>query len=139
MPTNKLAKNPGGRPPAITEEVEQKLESVLRLDVSDKVACEYAGISRDTYYRTLKDNQEFSDRMTTAKNYARIAAGQVVVQAIVKDKDVASAKWWLEKRHGKEFSSNPEIVFEDNRQVNLSVNHEQVAKRLYRLLQKSDL
>jgi hypothetical protein len=131
----KPKKLPTGRPPKLSLEPEimDKLESVLRLGVSDKMACEYANVSRDTYYKWLKIDKSFSDRMMTAKNYARIAAGQVVVQAIVKDKDVASARWWLEKKHSDEFKSKPDFVTENKTQINFFSNYEQLAEQLYRL------
>jgi len=96
--------NLGGRPTKIADAV-VKLEEVFKLGVNDSVACSYAGINRDTYYRWLNANKGFSDRMEAAKNYAYIAATQNVVTDIVNKKSVDTAKWYLEKKHSKEYKS----------------------------------
>ena len=102
-----------GRPTVIDDECVRKLESVFQLGVNDQTACLYAGISRDTFYDHIKHDQEFSDKMALAKEYARIAAGQVVVQAI-NNKDVNTAKWWLEKKYPQEFGGSPQVVQQIN-------------------------
>lgn len=99
-----------GRPTKYSEEIVRKLESILQLGVSDIVACQYARISRDTFYKWLSENSEFSDRITSAKQLVTIAAGQVVTQAIIKDKDVHTAKWWLERKAPEEFADKREVA-----------------------------
>lgn len=96
-----------GRPLSITPAVVGKLVDIFRLGVTDTLACSHAGISRDTFYDHLERDPSFADEMASAKNYARIAAGQVVVQDIKKG-NVDSAKWWLEKKHSDEFGSKGE-------------------------------
>jgi hypothetical protein len=91
-----------GRPTKYDEKIVEQLVKVFELDVPDKTACEYVGLSPDTYYRWLKEKPDFSDRIVKAKRYARIASGSVVKEAIEK-KDVQSARWWLEKKHPDEF------------------------------------
>ena len=95
--------NSVGRPEVITEEVVQKLESILQLGVSDGMACQYAKIGRTTFYKKLKEDEEFADRIQSAKDLVTISAGQVVTKAIVKDKDLTTAKWWLERKAPDEF------------------------------------
>jgi len=96
--------NKRGRPSKYTEKTVKALEAIHKLAITDAVACSHVRITRETYYSWLKTKPEFSDRMTKAKNYARIAAGSVVTGAI-KDKDVSTARWWLEKKHSDEFKS----------------------------------
>jgi len=112
--TKKITKHPGGRPTKMTEDAVKKLESVFKLAVSDTTACRYADISRITYYDWLKKDEEFSNRMSKAKEYARLAAGNVVMDAIVKDKDVNTAKWWLEKKCPEEFAQPPSVAQQFN-------------------------
>ncbi len=104
-----LAKHAGGRPTSLDKNVVAKLESIFKLDVSIEVACNYAGIHKTTYHRNIKTKDGFATRMTQAQNYGRIAAGNVVMDAIVKKKDVQTAKWWLEKKHPKEFGGQPAL------------------------------
>lgn len=91
-----------GRPSKYSEEVVKQFEKVFRLDVPDKTAYEYIGVSHQTFHTWLKEKPEFLERITKAKKYARIAAGSVVKEAIDK-KDTQSARWWLEKKHPDEF------------------------------------
>lgn len=100
--TDELA-NGVGRPTVLTEEVVQKLESVFKLGVTIDAACTYANIARSTFYDHYNHDIEFRTKIDTAKDYARIAAGSVVINAIVKDRDVEAAKWWLAKKHPDEF------------------------------------
>jgi hypothetical protein len=102
-----------GRPTVITEEVSKKLEDVLRLGVNDSAACSYAGISRETFYNHVKDDDDFCDRMDNARNYAVIAARQVVVKSIVEDKNLDSSKWYVEKHDIKQVGT------QQNTQVNV--------------------
>ncbi len=97
-----LASTKVGRKTVITEAVVRKLECILQLGVSDALACQYAKISRDTLYNHIKSDPEFSDRIESAKQYAVIAAAQVVVNAIRKN-DVRAAQWWLERKLPEEF------------------------------------
>lgn len=117
-----------GRPTKITREVVRKLESILQLGVSDGIACQYAKISRDTFYDHLKNDPKFSDRIESAKQLVTIAAGQVVTNDIMVNKDVASAKWWLERKAPDEFGdkkAEPPPI-----QVNVGVfNNAAIAKK----------
>jgi hypothetical protein len=94
-----------GRPTDLLPETVTKLEEVLKIGMPIVKAIEYAGISRNTYYRWLNENKEFNDKMTSAQNYARIIAGNLVVKDI-EGGDVNSAKWWLEKKHSDEFGGS---------------------------------
>ena len=127
-------KKTAGRPTAITPDVLAKLEEVFKLDVTVETACRYAGINAATYYRQYKADEDFARRMDKAREFARLAAGQVVMDAIVKDKDTPTARWWLEKKAPKEFAQQPEQL-QDNRQINIFTTHEQLAERLGRLFQ----
>ncbi|MBM3256580.1 MAG: hypothetical protein FJZ04_03905 [Candidatus Moranbacteria bacterium] len=112
--TKALVKKEVGRPTVITEEVVRKLESVFKLGVKDNIACNYAGIPERTYYENLQRNEDFRSKMRAAQNYARIAAGNVVMDDIVHNKDVQTAKWWLEKKHPDEFGNQPLVAQQFN-------------------------
>ena len=87
-----------GRPTSITPDIETKLESIFKIGGTIAEATAYAGIGERTYYDRAKASPEFSQKMEAAKHYADIVAKNVVVDSILKDKDINSAKWWLEKR-----------------------------------------
>ena len=108
-----LQVNKGGRPTIYGEEIVKKLESAYQLGVSDEIASNYAGISKVTLYKWRETYPELVNRLDGAKHYARMAAGAVVVQAI-KDKDVNTAKWWLEKKYPQEFGTQPQVLQQFN-------------------------
>lgn len=111
--TNDITPNPVGRPSVIDADTVQKLVDVFRLGVTDTAACSYAGIARTTFYAWLKNDPEFSNKIEAAKHYAVIAARQVVISSIIKDKDLNTSKWYLEKYDAK--SDAPQV----NTQVNI--------------------
>lgn len=95
--------NVRGRRTVMTEEVVGKLVEIIKLGVTNQTACQYAQINPDTLYSHLKSNPEFSEKIRAAKMFISITARQVIIKAIIEEKDVAAAKWWLEKKHPDEF------------------------------------
>ena len=92
-----------GRPTKIDDECITNLESVFKLAVTDRTACNYVGISTKAFYERYNKDEDFRNKMDRARDYGRLAAGNVVIDAIAKQKDVATARWWLEKKHPDEF------------------------------------
>jgi hypothetical protein len=95
----------------------QKLQAAFQRGFSVVTACKIARISRETYYKTLKESQEFTDIMEGAQEYAKILAGDTIVDVLQdvhrgkKDREtgefipkkyseqtvVNTSKWFLEK------------------------------------------
>lgn len=99
-------KHAGGRPTVITPNVVAKLTEAFKLDVTIEEACLYAGISKDTYYRKVKDNEGFSDEMEQARMYATLRARKTVICQIEQDGDLALK--YLERKRKEEFSPRAE-------------------------------
>lgn len=91
-----------GRPTKLNEDLLKKIEEILKVGGTMKEACSYARITEQSYYRWVKEDKEIVSRMEAARHYADIMAKHVVVKSIVKDKDIETAKWWLEKREFRE-------------------------------------
>jgi hypothetical protein len=60
-------------------------------------ACLQVGIQKTQYYREIKRNKRFSDKMALAQQFATTAARHNIVVAI-NNKDVATSKWYLERK-----------------------------------------
>jgi len=90
-----------GRPTAIVPDTVAKLENIFKVGGNIEEACSYAGINKATYYRHLESDEDFATKMEAAQHYADIVAKNVVVNKIVKDNDLDTAKWWLERREFK--------------------------------------
>lgn len=119
--SRKITKHAGGRPTIYSEEILKKLEDIFKVGGTITEACNCAGISIETYYNWLERYSGLLKRMESAQSYADIAAKQVIVDAIVKGKDQATSKWWLEKHQSKVFGASPAaIVNIQNNNVTLS-------------------
>lgn len=93
-----ITKNLGGRPTKMSEDVTTKLESIFKIGGTIAEAVTYAGISDETYRRWMHENEGFMVKMQAAQHYADVVAKNVVVDSMIKDRDISTAKWWLEKR-----------------------------------------
>lgn len=71
-----------GRPTDMTPSLVTKLMAAFNNGFNVVEACQYGGISKQTYYRWLKEDPEFSDLMEHAKMAPNRKAKEIVVQAI---------------------------------------------------------
>lgn len=56
-----------GRPAKVNYTVMNKLEDALENGANVTEACQYAGISRDTFYRHFRNEKVFADKMKAAR------------------------------------------------------------------------
>ena len=100
------------RPTVVTEEVIQKLEKLFRDGSHIYEACGEVKIDPSTYYKRLKEDPDFSNRMDVAQEYTTEIARAVLSRSI-KRGDRDSAKWWLERRAKERFSPRSELTGAD--------------------------
>lgn len=86
-----------GRPTKLTMPIVKKLEEAFHNDLTIEEACMYAGITRQTYYNWLDENQLFFDKMTEARSGLAIKAKSNVATAIRQGDSQLSFRW-LERR-----------------------------------------
>lgn len=98
-----------GRPTKKTEYITKKLVAIFKLGVNVQTALNYAKISSPLFYTWYNRDNEFKSRIDSAREFGIIASSQVVTTAIVKDKDLETAKWYLERR-SPEFSNAKNTV-----------------------------
>lgn len=106
----KITKSEIGRPTSITEDVVNKLEDIIKMGGTITQACTYAKISREAYYNRYNADPLFHDKMDTAKEYLLVESKQLVHNAIIKDKDLQTAKWYLEKKE----LNQPQVIQQFN-------------------------
>lgn len=63
-----MYRNETGRPPKVTWKVIVKLADSLQHNSTITEACRFAGISRQTYYHYLNNDEVFSIKMEAAMN-----------------------------------------------------------------------
>jgi len=105
-----------GRPTVIVSGSVRKVEDILKVGGTIDEACSYAGIGVRTYHDHMEQNEEFRIKMVAARHYSDVVAKNVVVDSIVKDRDLQSAKWWLEKRQFKD-STRAGVSIDDGNKV----------------------
>ena len=133
METHK--KNNGvGRPTVMTPEVVNKLEQAFSLGCPITVACEYAGISRETIYDYINKNPEFSDRIKQLQGLIGMRARKSIADAINKG-DAKIAFEYLKKKFSDEFGDNP-VVEQRNliteQIVDISIKVDQAIAEMFR-------
>lgn len=102
------SKTKAGRPTVITAEVLQKLEYGFTMGLSDREACLYAGICPSTLYNYCNSTPEFLERKELLKEQPKVRAKFVICDAIEQG-NVATARWYLERKCKDEFSTKYEV------------------------------
>lgn len=103
-----------GRPTLMTSEVIAKLEQAFANAFTDDQACIFAGISKNTLYDYIQRKPEFGNRKEELKSRVDIKAKLALIETITRAKnpklepDMASVKWWLERKCKDEFSLKTE-------------------------------
>lgn len=118
--TDEITPSTVGRPTVLDEPTITKLEEILRIGGKIVAACAYAKIPPQTYYRNLKENDAFRDRMLSAQHYSIIAARSIVIKQMTDEKVLPEertklAQWWLEKHDIKQVTDGTV----QNTQVNI--------------------
>lgn len=99
--SKKKTSNPVGRPTKLTPEVRAKIEEAAALDCSVEEIAYYADISRESFYRWLKEDPEFSDRIDKLRQRPVLKARTEIVKGLDNDKHFAMT--YLTKKRGHEF------------------------------------
>ena len=100
-----------GRPSKLSPNTVTKLVAAFHKGFNDEEATAYAVISRNSYYRWYRENDDFRDKIDQAKLQPNLHAKELIIDAIEKG-DVNSAKWWLERRAKSEFGTRSEVALE---------------------------
>lgn len=103
---------PAGRKTVMTPEVVGKLEQAWSMGCSDLEACLYADICKQSLYDYQAKHPEFVDRKERLKEQLVLKARTVIANAL-NNKDENTAKWYLERKCKKEFSTRQEVTGED--------------------------
>lgn len=102
----KEKKHPGGRPTSVTPEVVLKLEEAFAIGCNVSQACAYADIARNTFYVFLGKNPKYQDRIDELQERPILKARKTIYDNL---QNPETAKWFLERKVSKEFSTKAEI------------------------------
>lgn len=106
---------PAGRKTKYTPETVEKLVTAVKLGATYDLACGYAGISEDTFYRWMNTKPEFSDTIKGAEG-----AGAIIwlgkIEKAASEGNWQAAAWKLERRYPEKFGRS--VI--DQRNIDLS-------------------
>ncbi len=91
-----------GRPTVLDSETVSKLMVTLASGLSVSAACYQSGISRETYYKGLRDNPYFRYKIAHVLDNT-VSSARVLIVARIAQGDISAAKWWLRCRCPEEF------------------------------------
>jgi hypothetical protein len=124
------------RPTKYTPEVVGKLTATIRLGTTYKLACDYAGISTDSFERWRRDNAGFAARIKEAEGAAAVAWLQQIEDAATRGTWQAAA-WKLERRYPQDYGRRAEQVQGPNTEpftFTIGLGDDDVRERLNRKL-----
>jgi len=103
----KKSKSKAGRKPKINEKIVTKLEYAASIDCTVSEMCFHADISRQTYYRWIKEDKKLSDRLEALRSKPVLTAREAVTKG-VKDNPEFALKY-LERKKSAEFGPKQKL------------------------------
>jgi len=85
-----------------TKALINKLLAELEKTPLIQIACDKVGISRNTFYRWMKEDKEFLSRTTEAISLGTGLVNDVAISNVlegIKRKDPMYTKYWLDRKH----------------------------------------
>jgi len=91
-----------GRKTKYTPEVVERITHAIRLGATHRLACLYAGVSHETFYRWLSEKPDFYDAVKLAEGAGAVGWLAKIEQAAQSGEWTAAA-WKLERRYPDEY------------------------------------
>ena len=106
-------KRPKNKKYKLNDAVVTKLEYALKKGHTIESACDFAGVSYQNYKEWARKYPMFETHMKLARDYLKDQALKTI-SYYLEQKDPDIAKWYLERRYGREFGKNPEVMAQFN-------------------------
>lgn len=97
------------------------LKQAFMRDFTEREACHAADISHDTFYRWIRESDEFAEEIEKAKSWLFRKAKQNIVNA-VEAGDPDNSKWLLGRRQKDIYSERQEQTGKDGGKIEHDVN-----------------
>lgn len=91
-----------GRKLKYTPETVELIVQALKLGATERLACEYANISQETYYNWKRNKAEFLEKVKTAQGQAAVVL-LARIQQEAREGSWQAAAWLLERRYPDEY------------------------------------
>lgn len=107
-------KHPGGRPTKYVTETIDKILNAIAVGAPFTHACNYAGISFDTFNEWRKQYSEFSARVKEAEGKA-VVGWLARIETAAKEGNWTAAAWKLERRYAEDFGRKDKVQIDVNK------------------------
>lgn len=104
LPASPTGKKRGPKK-VMTDELKRDLLRYLITGASVRTACSMVGISHMTYYRSLGNDAAWNEHIESLIGSTKYAAEAVMHDAIIEDKSVSAAQWYLKHKHSDEYNT----------------------------------
>lgn len=125
----KKSVNQGGRPTKKEDAVVQKLEHWFHLDMCVETCCEYAGISKQTYYNWITNDEGFSTKMKRAQINLKYLA-HIKLKELIESWDKQVILRWLNRRDKRYWDKIK--IEEEKKHVTITLEHAEKLAKLAR-------
>lgn len=126
-----------GRRTKYTPETVDKLVQAIRLGATYKLACDYAGITFETFNQWRSSKSEFSDAIQKAEG-AGALGWLAKIEAAANDGNWQAAAWKLERRYPKDYGrKHLEITGAEGAPVQIALSDDERADRVAALLESA--
>ena len=114
-----MKKSNAGRPTIMTDLTLKKLNEAFAFSYTNKKACYYTEISKQTLYNYQKDHPEFVDQKEALKQRPILLARQEVIKGLEGNPELALK--FLERKKKDEFSLRSEFTGKDGEDIKFVV------------------
>lgn len=96
---------------AVTDDKIERLLDGLRLGMTRRAACAFAGFSKTQLYRMLEHDTDgtLGTALENAEGEAEATYSQVVAKATLDPKNWTAAAWWLERRRYQDYARRDKV------------------------------
>ena len=121
----------------IKEKTWNEILDVISGGMTDKDACLYSGISRQSFYKKIREESDFSDMVKKAQVEFKKKHLEIIADA--GERSWQASAWLLERKFKPEFSRNGEIaVDKENEHEKMSIEELEEQINKYTKLEEDD-
>lgn len=120
----------------LNAKAEALLVASLQNGLTVEQSCRQAGIGTTTFYDRQANDSEFADKISAAREFTEVNARRRIAEAIDAG-DMKTARWYLERKAKREFSSRHEHTGADGTPISEGMSEEKYNALLERAVGKA--
>jgi len=109
---------------------------VISGGLTDKDACHFAGVSRESFYRKIRENSDFSDKVKKAQIEFKKYHIDIITEA--SKKNWQASAWLLERKFKPEFSRTETYIAEKEENRFELMTDEELEEQMQEIFRRSE-